>query len=471
MSTSTLSILNELQPEVMFQGLRILPQIEAIQGLYRGGDSPENGFERRFHEIQQEVGKVPHLSLDQHIVPGQESRYQLDLAISLEQVLDGNQRVLVQALAFLSRCNSLKLRIAQSKEVFTAFWTLGAQDKIQERGIKGVTNPTLKALAGHEFSCLIQDVDAEVDGITEAMELIVTSLKAQAKLAREKYDMGKDQVNSALASEAQGSHALGGTPRLAKVEGTAMTALKGAFGDRVQDGVRSAIRTTEEDDDLPTPAVNLDEEPVAQAGALEPVAPEQLRIAGDPQVNVGGAEEDHGNEQPMKDEAPVEKKVRAPRKKKEVAEGPTPGPGEQPLLPHPEAAVPPAETRVAGDPLLGEATTVHRAATQEQLAAMGTSADLDDDIPEMPSRSAAALDEDDDLPAVKVVAKEPEAKVSEAPAPEPVKPKPAPGGLFRARAAKAEAVAAPAATAVAEPVKVTPAPLTPEQQAIIDELM
>ena len=271
--SESLGILRSLHAEELLDTWAVFRRLKAIPGemTYRG--MPLMSY---FEKLQCDINAIGYLSLRAVVTLVEVPTYQIELAGGYERILDGINRCQIDAAAMLGRCKTLRAKASNLKGPFTVLWTIGATDIIKGTALGDLGVKTLEALASAEYTDVLDESDVELDAMIEALNLTISSLKMFRKLASDKYNIGRDQINAALSELSNQDQGLLDRPSPAHVQGHGQDALSAIFGHRMMSDAHSLVA---EEDDLQTDAEVTDSHVPARAPKEEAPAPPQEAVA------------------------------------------------------------------------------------------------------------------------------------------------------------------------------------------------
>jgi hypothetical protein len=194
-------LLERLRAETLLRGQLILEQVTQLKdGMTYKTDEATYSLTDFFELIRKEASKLSQVQLSSAIAPGNEQMYLVNLLTSYETVLDEVERQIVRAIFFAGKLKSLRSRVDNLSSTFVAWYLIALSDQVKDVPSLKLTSPIQKSLAESEFSRLLDGADQDLEGMLEATSILVDMLKGHKKLAAEKYNMGKDQVNASLSS-------------------------------------------------------------------------------------------------------------------------------------------------------------------------------------------------------------------------------------------------------------------------------
>jgi len=210
-------LLERLRAEALLKDQLILTQISALkEGMIYKSDNEVYSLSDFFELLRKDASKLDQVQLTSSLAPGTEQDYLVQLLTSYEHVLDQVERQIVRAIFFAGKLKSIRSRADNLSSTFVAWYLIALTDQVKEIPSLKLTAAIQKSLAESEFSRLIDGADQDLEGMLEATQLMTDMLKGHKKLASEKYNMGKDQVNAALSSLGTDGYSSSGAPRFVR---------------------------------------------------------------------------------------------------------------------------------------------------------------------------------------------------------------------------------------------------------------
>lgn len=199
--SAALGIMDRLKGEVLLGGSHILTQIEGLkEGLQYKTDGTFVSFDDHFIFIQGEIDKIPRIALKDEIPAQQGGRYENELLSALEEIQDQVEKWTIKATRFLGDLNSAKSDVSELSSAFESWYFIAAVELLSTTELK-LPNQNIKALAISEFNRLMNRSNLSVDAIIEAVKIELKRLDSKRKMARQKFEMGREQVNAAWANK------------------------------------------------------------------------------------------------------------------------------------------------------------------------------------------------------------------------------------------------------------------------------
>jgi hypothetical protein len=185
--------------ELLFES-HIFTRLKNLQASMRyetGGE--QISFDDFYGRLKTEVDNIPSIRLEIDIAPHTEQQYSLQLITSLEKIVDDCDRVSRKVMNFFAKLKAAKQRIEEEKTTFASWYILAANDLISARKIK-FPAAQVKALADSEFTRLVGDLNIEIDTLLLEVEVLKNEVKMHKSTQREKFDVGKEQINASWTS-------------------------------------------------------------------------------------------------------------------------------------------------------------------------------------------------------------------------------------------------------------------------------
>ena len=281
--SESLSILRSLHAEELLDTWAVFRRLKAIpeEMVYRGLPLMEY-----FEKLQCEINAIGYMQLRAAVTIAEVPTYQIELAGGYERILDGLNRCQIDASAMLGRCKTLRANATNLKGPFAVLWTIGATDIIKGTALGSLGAKTLEALANAEYTDVLDESDVELDAMIEALNLTIASLKMFRRLASDKYNIGRDQINAALSELSNQDQGILDRESPAHVQKQGQSALSAIFGHRMISDARSLV---EEEDDLhleadvktnttePEASSSVEPPALVAASAPEPPQPRKTR--------------------------------------------------------------------------------------------------------------------------------------------------------------------------------------------------
>jgi len=206
------SVIDQMKAENLLEGSDILNQITDLRsGLTLASDGKKLNFDDYFEWLQTKTATVPHIELLPHVPSRQESNYIIQLIEALEQVQERAAFTINRAIAFQTRLIEVSAAIASASAAFEAWYLLALEEYFHATEIK-LPQAARKALATSEFNRLMGNAPIIVQTLQTAVKAEIVTLEAKKKMAREKFEMGREQVNASWASQLPGNLGVSGDP-------------------------------------------------------------------------------------------------------------------------------------------------------------------------------------------------------------------------------------------------------------------
>lgn len=202
--------LSALHGDVLLAGSSILEQVDMLktrlriykdEGVKDGASSPVS-YEEYFEYLGGEVQSIPTIELQSTIAPGAGMDYLRNVTMNFEAVMDAIERVSIKTLFFAGKLKSTAAYTKVVNGTFQAWYQLAVTDFLKDNDMK-LPVSAIKDLGMSEFSRLLGNLDLDIEGMLDATDGYTMILKNQRKLANDKYNMAKDQVNAMLSGSPQ----------------------------------------------------------------------------------------------------------------------------------------------------------------------------------------------------------------------------------------------------------------------------
>lgn len=168
--------------------------------LHYSTDGEVRSFDEYFTILREAVDAVPKLELQTDVVPGGENQYGLEMAQTMEQIVDDCDRISRKLAHFQGKLRDAERQILNLKAEFVAWYILAASPILAElEGVK-LAAKELRALAEAEFSSLMGGTDIRVVSMLEDIKIEFSRVASHKSAQREKHDLGKDQINASWTS-------------------------------------------------------------------------------------------------------------------------------------------------------------------------------------------------------------------------------------------------------------------------------
>lgn len=208
-----MSILNQLKAEAILEGTGVIEKIAKLRSsLVYKTTSEAFSFDDYYHILLDQASKIEQIQLEASVPPGAAQKYLVDLTQALQLVTDKIELTHQKALFFSGKIQSAIHNRDNLAATFSAWYQIAAAEALKDEKIK-ITATTLKALAESEFSRILDDGgDIELNGMKDAVEVLIDHLKHAKKLALEKYKIGTEQANSSIIHMPSQGFVEGGQP-------------------------------------------------------------------------------------------------------------------------------------------------------------------------------------------------------------------------------------------------------------------
>lgn len=192
-------LLSNFKAETLLAETGILENVKKLKTsiVYKTSDETY-AFEDYYHLLMQDAASIEKIELMSEIPPGGAQGYLVTLTQALQTVTDKIESVHTRALFFLGKIRSAIHNRNNVLATFSVWYQLAATDMLSSTNLK-IPASTIKALAESEFNRLLgEQADTGLDGMVEAVEVLIDHLKNARKLAQEKYKVGTEQVNASM---------------------------------------------------------------------------------------------------------------------------------------------------------------------------------------------------------------------------------------------------------------------------------
>jgi hypothetical protein len=183
---------------VMGADAEIFSRITALRDRFQYATEGERtSFDSYFTTLRQAVDEIPQLELDTDVAPGTENQYSMQLASTMEQIVDTSDRILRKLAHFQGRLRDAMRQNDNLKAEFVV-WYLIAASAI----LKSVKLPLKdsRAFAEAEFSRFMDNVDIRIISLLDDLKLEFDRVASHKAAQREKHNLGKDQANASWTS-------------------------------------------------------------------------------------------------------------------------------------------------------------------------------------------------------------------------------------------------------------------------------
>lgn len=179
----------------------IFQRIELLrQRMHYSTEGDRRSFEDYFTVLRDAVDAIPKLELDTDVVPGGENQYSLELAQTMEQIVDDCDRISRKLVHFQGRLLDAERQIQNLRSEFVAWYMLAGGQLLA--GLEDVKLPLkeLRALADAEFSRLLGNVDVRITTLFDDLKIEFSRVSSHKSAQKEKHELGRDQINASWTS-------------------------------------------------------------------------------------------------------------------------------------------------------------------------------------------------------------------------------------------------------------------------------
>jgi uncharacterized Zn finger protein (UPF0148 family) len=193
-------VINAFMAENLLEDSHVFTRIHALQENMRYESHGERiSFNDFYHRLKKDVEAIPSIRLEISIATGTENQYSIQLMNALETIIDESDRMSSLVLNFHAKLRSAQNRIEEEKSTFTSWYILAASALNTAQKVK-FPAAQIKALADTEFTRICGDLNLEVETLLLEVTTLLTQIKSHKKTQQEKFDIGKDQINSTWTS-------------------------------------------------------------------------------------------------------------------------------------------------------------------------------------------------------------------------------------------------------------------------------
>jgi hypothetical protein len=179
----------------------IFQRIELLRKrLHYSTDGEVRSFDDYFTILREAVDAIPKLELQTDVVPGGENQYGLEMAQTMERIVDDCDRIMRKLAHFQGKLRDAERQVSNLKAEFVAWYILAASPILAELDGVKLAARELRALAEAEFSSLITSADISVSSMLEDIKIEFSRVASHKSAQREKHDLGKDQINASWTS-------------------------------------------------------------------------------------------------------------------------------------------------------------------------------------------------------------------------------------------------------------------------------
>jgi len=192
-----LPILNQLKAETVLEDTGLLEKVEKLRATFIYKSSEEAySFDDYYLKLLKEADGVEQITLLSSVAPGTAQSYLVQLTQSLQLVTDKIESIHSRSLFFLGKVRAAIHNKDSLEAAFTVWYQIAIADILKSHDLK-FTASVCKALAESEFTRLIGE-EVVLEGMEEAIGMLIEHLKSSKKLAMEKYKLGTEQASASL---------------------------------------------------------------------------------------------------------------------------------------------------------------------------------------------------------------------------------------------------------------------------------
>jgi hypothetical protein len=205
------AIMNLLKAESLLADSFVLTQVESFKNAlnYRTDDNVVS-FDDHFIFLQASIDKIQRIKLQDSVSKGTGAKYENELLSALEEIQDQVEKWTIKVIRFQGDIMRAKSDSDELRSAFESWYYLAALTVLQEAEIK-LPAANIKSLASSEFSRLMNRTDVSLEALIEALKIEVKRLDGKRKMAKTKFDMGREQVNASWANVLPNALGISGT--------------------------------------------------------------------------------------------------------------------------------------------------------------------------------------------------------------------------------------------------------------------
>lgn len=186
---------------VLGQDAEIFVRLENLRKrMEYSSEGDRRSFDDYYELLKQAVDEIPKLELETDVVPGTENQYSLEMASTMEQIVDDCDRVLRKLAHFQGRLRDAERQISNLKAEFVAWYLLSASVLIKSLEDVKLPPKDVRALAEAEFSRLVGNIDVRVTTLLDDIKIEYDRVASHKSAQKEKHNLGKDQINASWTS-------------------------------------------------------------------------------------------------------------------------------------------------------------------------------------------------------------------------------------------------------------------------------
>jgi hypothetical protein len=204
--------MNQIKAENLLSGSDILTQIAELRESVRmPSEGQKLSFDDYFAWLQEEGTKIPRIELLKTVPARQEGNYTVQLIEALDQVQEKIAFVYNKLITFQTRLIEVDTAIKTAAGTFEAWYLLALDEHLSHTELK-LPQTARKGLATSEFNRLMSGAPVAVLTLQVAVKAEIVHLDAKKKMAREKFDRGREQINASFMSQLPGNLGVSADP-------------------------------------------------------------------------------------------------------------------------------------------------------------------------------------------------------------------------------------------------------------------
>jgi uncharacterized protein YqgV (UPF0045/DUF77 family) len=198
MSTNHGTIIDAFQADLLLANSHILTEITNLKdGLCYDTSSERISFEEYHIRLRKIADRLPRISLLNAVPPGTQSNYSIQLVTAMEKIQDDCESILDKVIQFKAKLETAQGRIKTLSASFCAWYVLAASEVIAKYKVK-FSPAQVKTLAEAEYSRLLDGADNAIIMMMSDMKAVEEKIELHKKCQKEKFELGKDQINQTL---------------------------------------------------------------------------------------------------------------------------------------------------------------------------------------------------------------------------------------------------------------------------------
>lgn len=284
--SNTLSILNRLSAEALLGDSYVVKQIKDLsRSLCYSTEGNQVSFEDYFQRLQDETDKIKSIKLLDRIPENTEHHYQNELIVDLEEILNQCERVLIRLISFQGRIVTAASHVQDLRVGFEAYFMLAASEILDGQKLK-LPNKQLAAIAGSEFSRLMERTDIALDTLVEAIKVERLRVAMKKRLANVKFEMGREQVNAAWTNKMPAMLGISPADNVFDLSGDGTNEPEEEFEEEVPAFVSQKATAGLAPRQIPEDAAVPLEEALGEEAALPQPSEDLIRLMNIPQIDI-----------------------------------------------------------------------------------------------------------------------------------------------------------------------------------------